>query len=246
VEYIHGGDIAIVAGQYSDLPSVLSLITEPTNGAEMARAMFAEVYGYWTRLPPAHRPKLYLHGVSLGALNSDLSFDFYDELRDPFTGALWAGPPFRSRAWSRVTASRNPDSPAWLPRFRDGSVVRFANQAGGLSSGGASWGPPRIAYLQYGSDPVTFFAPAAFFRAPEWLRQPRAPDVSPSMRWYPVVTMVQVAADLAAGTEAAPLGYGHNFAPADYIDAWVALTEPRGWTAGDSRRLKSLFATYRR
>lgn len=246
VEYIHHGDIATVAAQYSYLPSVLALITEAPDGAEMARAMFEEVYGYWTQLPAERRPQLYLHGVSLGALNSDLSFDLYDVLRDPFHGALWAGPPFRSRSWSRITSSRNPDSPAWLPQFRDGSVVRFANQYGGLDAGSAPWGPLRIAYLQYGSDPVTFFSPASFFREPDWLRAPRAPDVSPDMKWYPVVTMVQVAADLAAAVTAPPLGYGHNFAPAHYIDAWLALTEPAGWMDGDSQRLKALFAEYRR
>ena len=246
VEYIHRGDIATVAAQYSYLPSYLALITEAPSGAEMARALFEEVYGYWTQLPSESRPKLYLHGVSLGALNSDLSFDLYDVLRDPFHGALWAGPPFRSRSWSRITTSRNPDSPAWLPRFRDGSVVRFANQNGGLEAGSAPWGPLRIAYLQYGSDPVTFFSAGSFFREPEWLRAPRAPDVSPAMRWYPVVTMVQLAADLAADAETAPLGFGHNFAPAHYIDSWIALTEPAGWTDGDTRRLKSLFADYRR
>jgi uncharacterized membrane protein len=245
VEYLHRGNIATVAAQYSYLPSVLSLITEGSRGAEMARALFEEVYGYWTQLPPTKRPKLYLHGVSLGALNSDLSFDLFDVLRDPFQGVLWAGPPFRSRTWKRVTASRDPNSPAWLPKFRDGSVVRFANQQGGLEVGTSPWGPLRIAYLQYGSDPVTFFSPDYFFHDPDWLRAPRAPDVSPEMRWYPVVTMVQLAADFMQGTEAAPIGYGHDFAPADYIDAWLALTAPPGWTDEDTRRLKSLFAAYR-
>jgi hypothetical protein len=28
--------------------------------------------------------------------------------------------------------------------------------------------------------------------------------------------------------------------------AWLALTEPTGWTDADTRRLKSLFAAYRR
>lgn len=246
VEYIHRGDIASVAAQYSYLPSILALITEAPNGLIMAQAMFEEVYGYWTKLPADARPKLYLHGVSLGALYSDQAFDLYDVLRDPFSGAFWAGPPFRSRTWSRITASRNPGSPAWLPQFRDGSVVRFANQDGGWDVGNAPWGPLRIAFLQYGSDPVTFFEPGSFFREPEWLRAPRAPDVSPSIRWFPVVTMVQIAADLAAGAEAAPLGYGHNFAPADYIDAWVALSAPVDWTDSDSQRLKGLFAGYSR
>lgn len=246
VEYMHRGDIATVAAQYSYLPSALALMTEAPSGAEMSRALFKRVYGHWTRLPKNGRPKLYLHGVSLGALNSDLSFDLYDVLRDPFQGALWAGPPFRSRSWSRITASREAGSPAWLPRFRDGSVVRFGNQHGGLETGRDDWGPLRIAYLQYASDPVTFFSVTSFFRAPDWLRAPRGPDVSPELRWYPVVTAVQLAADLAAGTDAAPLGYGHNFAPAHYIDAWLALTEPDGWTGEDTRRLKTLFAAYRR
>jgi len=241
VEYLHRGNIAMVAAQYSYLPSALALLTEAPRGEEMARALFEAIYGYWTTLPRSTRPKLYLHGVSLGALNSDLSFDLYDVLGDPFDGVLWVGPPFRSRTWNRVTESREPSSPAWLPRFRDGSVVRFANQRGGLDVGQSPWGPLRIAYLQYGSDPVTFFSPKYFFHEPEWLRAPRAPDVSPEMRWYPVVTMVQLAADFFQGTDAAPVGYGHDFAPAHYIDAWRALTDPDDWTEDDTRRLKALF-----
>jgi uncharacterized membrane protein len=120
------------------------------------------------------------------------------------------------------------------------------NQDGGLEVGRAPWGPLRIAYLQYASDPVTFFSVSTLFQEPEWLRSPRGPDVSPALRWYPGVTMMQIAADLAAGAEAVPLGYGHNFAPAHYIDAWLALTEPAGWTDEDTRRLKAHFAGYRR
>jgi uncharacterized membrane protein len=247
VEYMHRGDIATVAAQYSYLPSPLALLTEGAYGEEMAQALFEAVYGYWTQLRMERRPKLYLHGVSLGALNSDRSFDLYDVLRDPFQGALWAGPPFRSPSWNRVMTSRDPRSPAWLPRFRDGSIIRVMNQHGGLTSqDSASWGPLRIAMLVYASDPVTFFSVRSFYREPEWLRPPRATDVSPDLRWYPVTTMVQLAADMAAGTGAAPLGYGHNFAPAHYIDAWVALTEPADWTEEDTRRLKSVFAAYHR
>lgn len=246
LEYLHRGDIATVAAQYSYLPSPLALMTEGAYGAEMARALFEAVYGYWTQLPTNGRPKLYLHGLSLGALNSDLSFDFYDVLRDPFDGALWAGPPSRSPSWSRITAGRNRSSPAWLPRFRDGSVVRFWNQHGSAEPPGTPWGPLRIAYLQYASDPITFFSVQSLYREPEWMRLPRGPDVSPALRWYPVVTTVQLAADAAAGADAVPLGYGHNFAPEHYIDAWVALTEPPGSSDAEIRRLKAVFDNYRR
>jgi len=58
--------------------------------------------------------------------------------------------------------------------------------------------------------------------------------------------MVQLGADFFQGTGAAPPGYGHDYAPADYIDAWRALTEPAGWTDDDSRRLKLVFAGHQR
>jgi len=238
VEYLHGGDIATVAAQYSYLNSPLALLTEGAYGAEMARVLFEEIYGHWRSLPADTRPRLYLQGLSLGSLNSDLSFDFYDIIDAPFHGALWVGPPFRHETWRRVTAQRDPDSPYWLPRFRSGKVVRFMNQQGGLDEGPAEWGSFRIAFLQYASDPITFFSPHAAWRSPEWLHAPRAPDVSPQLRWFPVVTMLQLAVDMVVGT--APTGFGHEYAAVDYLDAWLALTEPAGWNDEELARLRTL------
>jgi len=239
VEYLHRGDIATVAAQYSYLNSPLALLTEGAYGAEMARVLFAEIYGYWSSLPRDARPRLFLRGLSLGALNSDLSFDFFDIIDDPFDGALWSGPPFRSETWRRVTAQRDPGSPAWLPVFKDGSVVRFMNQEKGLDRGDADWGAFRIAFLQYASDPITFFSPGSAWREPDWMREPRGPDVSRDLRWFPIVTMLQLAADMMVGT-ASP-GFGHEYAALHYIDAWHALTEPPGWTAPELARLRTLF-----
>jgi len=234
LEYLLGGDVASIAMQYSYLPSPISLMAEGAYGAESARALFQAVYGHWRTLPADERPRLYLFGLSLGALNSDRSFDFYDIIDDPFHGALWSGPPFRSDTWRDATQRRQASSPAWLPRFRDDSVIRFANQDGGLDEGIAPWGNFRIAFLQYASDPITFFSPDTFYREPEWLESPRGPDVSPDLRWFPVVTMLQLAADMGAGR--APTGYGHEIAAIDYLHAWMALLEPdrpddQGWQA---------------
>lgn len=229
VEYLHRGDIATVAVQYSYLPSWLSLLAEPEYGRDTARALFREVYEYWTSLPRDQRPALYLHGLSLGALNSERSHDLYDVIGDPYSGALWSGPPYRSQSWREITDQRAPDSPAWLPRFRDGSVVRFTNQENHLDLPDAEWGPMRIVYLQYASDPITFFEPEAAYRPPAWMESPRGPDVSPELTWYPVVTMLQLAVDLVAG-DAAPPGYGHVYAVEHYIDAWLAVSDPPGWT----------------
>jgi uncharacterized membrane protein len=239
LEYLHRGDVATVAAQYSYLNSPLTLMTAPDYGVEAARAMFSEIYGYWRTLPKDSRPKLYLRGLSLGSLNSDLSFDLFGIIDDPFQGALWSGPPFRSETWRRVTAERDPGSPAWLPEFRGGSVIRFMNQERGLDRGSAEWGAFRIVFLQYASDPITFFSPDIAWSEPDWMREPRGPDVSPDLRWFPVVTMLQLAADMVVGT--APTGFGHEYAPEDYIDAWLGLTEPDGWTATDVERLKDFF-----
>lgn len=244
VEYLHRGDVASVAVQYSYLASWLSLLVEPTYGSETAVALFRAVYNYWITLPRDDRPKLYLHGLSLGAMNSELSADLYDIIADPFQGALWSGPPFTSRTWRSVTNGRDPRTPEWLPRFRSGSVFRFTNQKNALDIPGAVWGPMRIVYLQYASDPITFFDTATFYREPEWLRPPRGPDVSTEIAWYPVVTMVQLAVDMAIATTS-PMGYGHVFAPEHYIDGWVAVTDPPNVTTDDILRLKTFFANRR-
>lgn len=241
VEYLHKGNIASVAAQYSYLPSPLSLIAEEDYGSEMARALFQKVYGYWSSLPQNSRPELYLHGLSLGALNSDHSFDLYDIISDPFHGVLWVGPPFRKTTWRTITENRNEGSPAWLPEFRDGSVVRFANQNGGLGTGDAEWGSFRIAYLQYASDPITFFDTSIFTHEPDWMKSPRGPDVSPYLRWYPIVTGLQVAADLLTGIGNTPPGYGHEYAAEHYYDSWLALTEPTGWSTEEIARLQQFF-----
>ncbi|WP_160010569.1 alpha/beta-hydrolase family protein [Rhizobium sp. 18055] len=223
LEYLQRGDVASVALQYSYLTSWLSLLVEPEYGAASAKALFREVYGYWTTLPHDKRPKLYLHGLSLGALNSQISADVFDVIADPFQGALWSGPPFESATWNAVTAGRVPQSPAWLPVFRDSSIIRFTNQENHLNIPDATWGPMRIVYLQYASDAVTFFDARSFYREPAWMQAPRGPDVSPSLRWFPGLTMFQLLFDLMIATSS-PMGYGHVYAPEHYIDAWIAVT----------------------
>jgi uncharacterized membrane protein len=240
VEYLHDGDVASVALQYSYLPSWLSLLVEPDYGVDAARALFKEIYGYWVTLPKSRRPKLYLYGLSLGATASQQSTDLLEVLGDPPSGALWSGPPYSSRLWRTLTDHRNPGSPAWLPRFRDGSFVRFMNQHGEfatpVSAPSAAWGPMRVIYLQYASDPVTFFDYRSLYREPDWMLPPRGPDVSPELRWYPVVTFLQLALDMLMATTA-PIGYGHVYAPAHYIEAWIEVTDVRGWPKEEIARL---------
>jgi uncharacterized membrane protein len=240
LEYLQHGDVASVAVQYSYLSSWMSLLFEPQQGEETAVDLFDAVYGYWSKLPRDKRPKLYLHGLSLGAMNSQLSLDIYNIIGDPVNGALWSGPPFRSTRWKAATAARSPGTPEWLPRFRDGSVIRFANQEHAPDQFAAPWGPLRVIYLQYASDPVVFFDATSAFREPAWMKAPRGPDVSPELTWIPVVTMLQLLFDMMIATTS-PIGYGHIYAPQHYIDCWVSLTDAQ-ISPENLTRLKSLFA----
>jgi uncharacterized membrane protein len=110
----------------------------------------------------------------------------------------------------------------------------FADPASGAS---AAWGPMRIVYLQYASDPVTFFDYRSVYREPGWMLPPRGPDVSPELRWYPVVTLLQLTLDMLSATDA-PTGFGHVYAPSHYIDAWNEVTDVRDWSPAEITRLK--------
>ncbi len=245
LEYLHRGNVATVSVQYSYLASWLTLLTDPEIGAETARVVFDAIYGYWRTLPPDNRPQLYLHGLSLGAYNSDLSMDMFRVINDPFHGIFWAGPPFQTPEWRRATAQRESDSPAWLPRLRNDSPVRFTSQQNHLGSPTdeqtADWNGLRIVILQYASDPVTFFDPAAAWRRPEWMQKPYGPDVSPMLEWYPVITFLQILVDMMTATTT-PMGYGHVYAPEHYVDGWLAVTQPPGWNASEIDRLKAMLA----
>ncbi|TPE53891.1 alpha/beta hydrolase [Amaricoccus solimangrovi] len=240
VEFMLGGDVATVAVQYSYLTSVLSLIDDRSAGVEQARELFNLVYEHWRSLPRDHRPKFYVHGLSQGAYNTETTLPILDMLGDPIQGALWAGSPFFSPLWARVRDGRHRDSPVWRPRWGNGSLVRAMNQQGGLAADFTPWGPTRLVFLNYGSDPIVLFTFDSAFRPPAFLAAPRAPDVAPELRWFPVVTMLQLAVDSAISLKTPR--FGHFYVAPDYIDGWAAVTDPPGWSPARAEALKALFA----
>jgi uncharacterized membrane protein len=240
LEYLHAGDTAIVSMQYSYLPSWLTILVDPARSRDSATFLFDEIYAHWKTLPKDERPRLYVHGLSLGALGSAASADLFTVFEDPIQGGVWSGPPFPSAVWSKLCKYRNPSSPQWLPKFRDGSMVRFTGRECSLPEQGDRWGPMRFVFIQHASDPMTFFAPDLLYQKPDWLVGERGPDVSPYLSWIPIVTFLQLGFDLPMATTV-PSGYGHNFAPSSYIDAWIEVTQPEPWSADDTRRLKELF-----
>jgi uncharacterized membrane protein len=95
-------------------------------------------------------------------------------------------------------------------------------------------------FLQHASDPVVWSSPDLMFRKPDWLKEPPGNDRSPAMRWYPIVTFFQLAADVAGNvtnSAGAPVGHGHNYGDSQ-LDGWVAVAAPDGWTQFDTDRIR--------
>ena len=238
LEYMHNADTALVALQYSYLPSWISFLVDIDKAAEAGREMIQAVHERWSQLPAESRPKLLLFGESLGSFGTESAFAGIDDLIASTDGALLVGPVFQNEIHSQVTNSREQDSPFWLPVYEAGHNLRFAVSPADLSQPDTEWSPSRIVYLQNASDPITYWTTDLVWRSPEWLDEPRGPDVSEAMFWVPVITFWQTAADMAFST-GVPAGHGHVYG-ADPVDAWAAIYTPPGWTEADNRRLRDI------
>jgi uncharacterized membrane protein len=233
VEYMYNGDTAVVSLQYSYLPSFLSLLVDSETAQEAGRELFDQVYEAWSELPEGDRPELLVTGTSLGVYGSEAAFDGETDLVRRTDGVVWAGAPNFSPLRQELVAQRDPGSPEWRPVYDGGRSIRFISDPDDV---GGVPGAADVAYLQNGSDPVVHWSLRLAFDKPDWLSEPSAPDVSPDMVWIPVVTFWQVTADLPSNY-VIPFGYGHRYLD-QYVDGWVAVAPPPGWTEEDSERLR--------
>ncbi|WP_067531187.1 alpha/beta hydrolase [Nocardia crassostreae] len=227
LEYMYGGDTAILASQYSYLPSVLSFLADRQKVAIAGKKMFDAVYTRWSARPPESRPKLLVYGESLGSQGSESAFSGLADLRSKVDGALWVGPPNSNVLWEQFVSRRDPGTREVDPIYADGLVVRFAAQAEDLTKPSPDWRRPRIAYLMHPSDPIVWWSSDLLFSQPDWLSEPRGSDVSSQMRWWPVVTFWQVAADLI-NAQGVSDGHGHRYGSL-ILDGWTAIAEPPDW-----------------
>jgi uncharacterized membrane protein len=241
LEYMYGGDTAVAAIQYSYLPSWISFIVDKAPAQEAGRDLFDAIYAKWHQLPADHRPLLVVFGESLGSFGGEAAFSGTDDITDRTSGVLWVGPTNSNTLWSRFTAGRDRGTPQWLPVYDGGHIVRFGSTPAELAANSAGWQRPRVVYLQNASDPILWWSWQLAFHQPDWLRSPRAPDVSSVMPWYPLVTFWQVSADLALAT-AVPPGHGHTYGMLQGAAAWASIIHPPGWTQARTVALGQLAA----
>ncbi|WP_109777956.1 alpha/beta hydrolase [Mycolicibacterium chubuense] len=241
LEMMYNGDTAIVGSQYSYLPSWISFIGDQQKSVEFGRTMINAIHDRWATLPPDRRPRLLLYGESLGSMAGQGAFDWLPDIsRMGFSSVLWVGPPNASSLWHAITVRRDPGTPEVKPRYDNGRTVRFSqgNDPQQIARDAAPpWDGTRVLFLQHPSDPIVWWSQDLLFTKPDWLSEPPGRDRTASMRWYPIVTFWQVAADMT-NASSVPGGHGHNYG--DYIlDGWAAVAPPPGWTPADTERIRT-------
>ena len=240
LEYMYNGDTAIVSMQYSFLPSWLSFLVDKENARQAGQALFEAVDALIREMPEAQRPRLVVFGESLGSFGGEAPFLALNNLIARTDGALFSGPTFNNTIWTQLTRDRDKDSPEWLPIFDKGENVRFAARSDNLDRPPELWGHPRVVYLQHASDPIAWWNPDLLFAEPDWLKEPRGYDVSGRMQWVPIVTFLQVSADMAVAVDV-PDGHGHVYVK-DVANAWAEILEPPGWTPAKTEKLRPLLS----
>ena len=242
VEYMTGGDSAIVAIQYSYLPSWISYLVDQTRAREAGRALFDAVYERVVRAaarrPAAaaglrREPRLLRRARPRSAASTTCA--------TAPSGALFAGPPnfnplFREFA---TTATRQPGGRAGLPG-RPHRPLRDRPRAGRSSRRPPPGTAPRCSTCSTRPTRSSGGAPTCCSPSRTGSRSRAATTSLDDDAWIPFVTFWQVTADLpyAAGV---PAGHGHDYT-AEYVDAWADVLQPAGWTTAKADQLRTIIA----
>ncbi|MCV7069097.1 alpha/beta-hydrolase family protein [Mycolicibacterium farcinogenes] len=240
LELMYNGDTAMVGMQYSYLPSWISFMGDRQKSMVIGRLMIDAIHARWAQLPPERRPKLVLYGESLGSMAGQGAFSWLPDIsRMGFSSVLWVGPPNASPLWRGLTVRRDPGTPQVRPRYDNGRTVRFSEAADAAEIArdtAAPWEGTRVLFLQHPSDPIIWWSTDLLFSEPDWLVEPPGTDRTASMRWYPIITFWQVAADIT-NASSVPAGHGHNYGQS-VLDGWAAVAPPEGWTPEDTERIR--------
>lgn len=262
-EFLNRGDCAIVAQQYSFMPSAYSYASDRSVPVRSSRVLINAIRERLAELPEDKRPRLYVGGESLGAYGVADSFDSVDSLLDSIDGGVFTGTPGFTARHIQLTKNRDHGSPERLPVVDGGRHVRFTAHPDHLehtfdgSEYEQEWQFPRAVFAQHASDPVVWWDWWLFIRKPDWLREPgsrgvKAPeaqhvDVLQNMRWVPFITGWQVGVDQLTSQQQ-PGGHGHQYHN-ETVAYWNAVLDAgvdkdeiekiSEWIHADSTRIRA-------
>ncbi|AQQ16275.1 hypothetical protein CGLAU_11720 [Corynebacterium glaucum] len=246
-EFVTRGDSAIVAVQYSFLPSAYSYIADHDSPVRSSRALVRAIREELSLIDESVRPKLYVGGESLGAYGVSDVFRSVEEFLQSTTGGVFTGVPGFARNHSELTRAREEGSPQRLPLVDGGRHVRFTAHPDHITHDfkgddyAHEWESPRYVFAQHASDPVVWWEPSLIWKIPDWLKEPgsrgdAAPeaqklDVLQTLRWMPLITWWQVGIDQLASQDV-PSPHGHNYHD-ETVAYWNAVVHGVNGVDGD-------------
>lgn len=237
LETVTDGDVTTVAVQYSAVPSWIGFVIDPQTTIDQNRSMIDGVVAAWRAQPEDQRPELILFGQSLGAMGTQGAWDS-DATPESVTSDIqhiaWIGPPAASVLWKTWQAERT-GGPAWEPIIGDGTITRVLVSAND-PDGDEVKAAPTIVFVAHANDPVVYWSPSLLLSKPDWMEPPLGPGVMPQMRWFPIVSFLQVGMGLISGGE--PPEVGHNYS-ANMAQAIALAVSPEGWTVEKTRALNA-------
>lgn len=198
-ELMARGDVATVAVQYGELPSMLSV-------GKVGDA--ARIYGkVVTRLreeltTTGRTTRLAAYGESLGAITCQMGvLSASSSLEDLVVDhALWVGTPQGSELFAALTE-------AGVPVFDQFDDVRARRAAGNDD--------PPVFFLNHDNDPVTKFNPKIAYEMPSWINESRTGrNMQPHQRWMPGISFWQTLIDTKNAATVVPgefFSTGHDY-----------------------------------
>lgn len=210
-EYFSRGDIASVAMQYSQRPSVMSL-DRVWEGRHHQRMLIAAIHDRLSGKPAEKRPRVVLFGESLGAHTSQDAFlhKGTDGLLDKgIDAAVWIGTPYESGWKKEVLGPPREDT--------DRSLIGVFNDIGQLEVLPEDEREKiRYVMVTHDNDAVTKFGPDLLVRAPDWLgdKRKRPATIPRSERWTTPTTFMLTLIDMKNSANVIPGQFdakGHDY-----------------------------------
>ena len=198
-ELMARGDVATVAVQYGELPSMLSI----GKVGDAARIYAKVVSRLREELATTGRTaRLAAYGESLGAITCQMGVLSASSSLDDLVvdDALWVGTPQGSELFVALTE-------AGVPVFDQFDGVE-AHRAAGNDD-------PAVFFLNHDNDPVTKFNPKIALEMPDWINESRTGrNMQPHQRWMPGISFWQTLIDTKNAATVVPgefFSTGHDY-----------------------------------